>query len=215
MFILTVRPSKVKKIMIFTISIILISFTIFTLRTIGNNFSDQNEKNISVSKISKNVKSNEDRVNFLSQFGWEINPEPLEIVDVNIPETFNATYENYNKIQKEQGLDLSKYKGKTCTRFTYQVLNHKDSPKGARANLLVIKNKVIGGDICSVELNGFMHGFSSKEYSEENKEKETYCNTSTKDVLSKNDYSLNEDSLKTTFNENPSPDPDNPAIPVD
>lgn len=172
--------------MILMISTILISFSMFTLKAIKSNFTDQAEKNISVNKLSTSVKSNEDRVNFLSQFGWEVNPEPLEIVDVNIPETFNATYENYNAIQKKQGLDLSKYKGKTCTRFTYQVLNHKDSPRGTRANILVIKNKIIGGDICSVELNGFMHGFASSEYSEKNSAKETYNSINTNDILSGN-----------------------------
>ena len=28
-----------------------------------------------------------------------------------------------------------------------------------RANILVYDGRVIGGDVCSVELDGFMHGF--------------------------------------------------------
>lgn len=218
MFVLTFKSNRIKKIIIFIFLSIFILFSIFTLKIITTNFNTQTTKNISVNKCLSNVKSNEDRVNFLSQFGWEVSPEPLEIVEVTIPEVFNATYENYNAIQKNQGFDLSKYKGKPCTRFTYQVLNHKDSPKGIRANILVYKNKVIGGDICSVELGGSMHGFLQNENAikETSKSaKQTSQNADTKDVLSQNNYDGSEKSLKTTFKENPTPDPNNPSIPVD
>ena len=217
MFILTVKSNRIKKIIIFIFLAVLTLFSIFTLKVIKTNSNNQTTKNISVNKSSLGVKSNEDRINFLSQFGWKVNQEPLEIVEVHIPETFNSTYENYNAIQKKQGLDLSKYKGKSCTRFTYQILNHKDSPKGIRANILVYKNKVIGGDICSVELGGFMHGFSQNENTIKdtlNTTDQTYNNIDTKDVLSNNTFDENQP-IKTTFKENPAPDPNNPSIPVD
>ena len=67
-------------------------------------------------------------------------------------------YENYNQVQKAQGCDLSKYGGKKCKRYTYVVKNYPDHPENVRANLLVYKNKLIGGDICSLELDGFLHG---------------------------------------------------------
>lgn len=216
MFILTVKSNRIKKIVIFIFLSIFALFSILTLKIITTNSNNQT-KNISVNKCSLNVKSNEDRVNFLSQFGWEVNPEPLEIVEVPIPETFNSTYENYNTIQKKQGLDLSKYKGKNCTRFTYQILNHKNSPKGARANILVYKNKIIGGDICSVEFGGFMHGFSQNENTTNklsNTTKQTYNNTESKDVLSNNTFDENQP-IKTTYKENPTLDPNNPSVPVD
>ena len=217
MFILTVKSNRIKKIIIFIFLAVITLFSIFTLKVIKANSNSQTTKNISVNKSSLGVKSNEERINFLSQFGWEVNPEPLEIVEVHIPETFNSTYENYNTIQKKQGLDLSKYKGKSCNRFTYQVLNHKDSPKGTRANILVYKNKVIGGDICSVELDGFMHGFSQNENIIKdtlNRTNQTYNSIDTKDVLSTNTFDENQP-IKTTFKENPTPDPNNPSIPVD
>jgi len=216
-FILTVKSNRIKKIIIFIFLAVITLFSIFTLKVIKANSNNQTTKNISVNKSSLGVKSNEERINFLSQFGWEVNPEPLEIVEVHIPETFNSTYENYNTIQKKQGLDLSKYKGKSCNRFTYQVLNHKDSPKGTRANILVYKNKVIGGDICSVELDGFMHGFSQNENIIKdtlNRTNQTYNSIDTKDVLSTNTFDENQP-IKTTFKENPTPDPNNPSIPVD
>ena len=85
----------------------------------------------------------------------------MEQVDVLLPSSFNDTYEKYNQIQKEQGLDLLKYAGATCQRYTYEVTNYPDADAGTVvANVLIYKDKVIGGDICSTQLGGFMHGFS-------------------------------------------------------
>ena len=102
---------------------------------------------------------NASRIQFLGQFGWETSPEPVEITDVMIPVDFNDTYQEYNKIQMIQGLDLSKYAGKTCKRWTYEITNYPSAEKTVRANLLILNNRVIGGDICSVQMDGFLHGF--------------------------------------------------------
>lgn len=60
-----------------------------------------------------------------------------------------------------QGFDLSKFKGKQVSRFTYSVLNYPGQKEYIRANLLIYKNQVIGGDVCSVFAeNGFMQGFA-------------------------------------------------------
>ena len=63
---------------------------------------------------------------------------------------------------RQQGCDLSKYAGKRCKRYTYVIENYPGQAEGVRANILVYKNKVIGGDVCSVELDGFMHGFAQR-----------------------------------------------------
>lgn len=103
--------------------------------------------------------SNEERVSYLQSFGWEVEGEPAEIVEVAIPTEFNEVYQNYNNIQKKQGFDLTDYKGKKCKRWTYTVTNYPDVPEGVKANLLTCGDKIIGGDICSTEMDGFMHGF--------------------------------------------------------
>ncbi len=105
------------------------------------------------------AENNEQRIGYLKQFGWEVSAEPSEIVEVAIPTEFNDVYEKYNVIQKKQGFDLSPYRGKTVKRWTYDVTNYPDNRPNVKANLLVYENKVIGGDICSLELDGFMHGF--------------------------------------------------------
>jgi len=108
------------------------------------------------------VKTNEDRINFLSQFGWKALIEPYEKEEVTIPRKFDAVFTGYNEIQKLQGLDLSKYKGKEVTRYTYIIENYPDYEGRVYANILVYKNKVIGGDICSAAANGFVKTFEGK-----------------------------------------------------
>lgn len=115
-----------------------------------------NESKINYSKI----KTNEDRIAFLSQFGWRVEQTPVEEVEVTVPEKFDKVFNGYNEIQKRQGLDLSKYKGKTVTRYTYEVTNYENENGKVYANVIVYRNKVIGGDICSAKVGGFIHGFS-------------------------------------------------------
>ncbi len=107
--------------------------------------------------------TNDQRVVFLKQFGWEVDHQTVEVEEVRIPEVFDDVYKNYNEIQKKQGFDLTKYAGKRVKRYTYTIMNYPNGIKGVRANLLVYKNKVIGGDICSVALDGFMHGFETPD----------------------------------------------------
>ncbi len=104
------------------------------------------------------IKTNEDRVNFLAAFGWQVNPEAVASVEVTIPESFDKVFSAYNELQKRQGLDLSKYKGKNVQRYTYQVTNYDGYDGTVYANILVYRNKVVGGDICSADVKGFMHG---------------------------------------------------------
>ena len=106
------------------------------------------------------IKTNEDRVKFLSQFGYEVSEDPLETVEITLPEKFDKVYAGYNELQKAQGLDLSKYRRKTVMRYTYEVKNY-DGYNGGRvlANVIVYRGRVIGGDVCSADPQGFVHGF--------------------------------------------------------
>ncbi len=109
------------------------------------------------------VKTEQDRQEFIRSFGWEIEEEPVEVLEVIIPKEFDAVYEAYNSIQKRQGYDLSKYAGKRCKRYSYAVKNYPGQPDDVRINLLIRNNRVIGGDVCSMLEGGFMHGFSMEE----------------------------------------------------
>lgn len=108
-----------------------------------------------------NASDESERIAFLAQFGWTVQEDPYEVRELIIPEEFNDVYTNYNEIQKEQGFDLEQYQGVRVKRWTYVVTNYPgyESTEVIHANLLVLDGKVIGGDIGSVELDGFMHGF--------------------------------------------------------
>ncbi len=49
--------------------------------------------------------TNSQRVTFLAQYGWEVEEEPVEIRDVTIPEEFDQVYQQYNEVQKSQGME--------------------------------------------------------------------------------------------------------------
>jgi hypothetical protein len=101
------------------------------------------------------AKTEEQRQELIASLGWEVSPDPVEIVTVTIPSTFDDVYTAYNELQLSQGLDLTRYRGKTCTRYTYSVQNHPRQSDDVRLNLLVCKGRVIGGDVCSLGLDGF------------------------------------------------------------
>lgn len=105
------------------------------------------------------IKSNEDRINFVKQFGWEVEAEPIKEQQVVIPKEFDKVFAEYNEIQRRQGLDLSSFKKKSVMRYTYTVTNYPGYDGEVYVNILVYRNNVIGGDVCSADVNGFVHGF--------------------------------------------------------
>ena len=102
------------------------------------------------------VRSAEDAANFLTQFGWEIDREPTEVKDVTVPSEFDKVFSAYNEIQKAQGLNLLRYRGKEVTRYTFRVTNYEGATSPVYANVLVYRNRVIGGDVYSSD---FVKGF--------------------------------------------------------
>ena len=108
---------------------------------------------------SREAATNEQRIAFLESFGWVVEGEACEVVEVAVPMEFGDVYAVYNRIQTEQGFSLEEYQGKRVRRYSYSVLNYPGHPEHVRANLLIYQQEIIGGDICSLELDGFQHGF--------------------------------------------------------
>ena len=106
------------------------------------------------------IKTDEDRANFLSQFGYTIDAQPVETVEVTIPKEFDKVFAAYNELQKGIGLDLGRYKGKNVMRYTYNVTNYPNYKGTVYANIIMHKNKIIGADICSADPSGFAHGLT-------------------------------------------------------
>ena len=105
-------------------------------------------------RIVTKVNGEEEVRGFLRQFGWEA-AELVDSARVTIPSEFDPVYEEYNTLQKKQGFDLSKYKRKTVDRYTFTIGNYKGYSGAVLADVIVYKNKVIGGDICSADVKGF------------------------------------------------------------
>lgn len=108
----------------------------------------------------KGVRSNQDRIDYLSAYGWQVSEEPLATQELLIPEEMDDSYTEYLSLQNSQGFDLQKYAGKRVKRYTYEVLNYPTGETGVQANLLICKNTVIGGEVLSPQLDGFLHGLA-------------------------------------------------------
>lgn len=98
---------------------------------------------------------------FLAQFGIQVSKDSEQATKITIPSEFNNVYENYNTLQQSQGLNLEEYKGKIATKYTYNVTNS-TADNEVICNIIVCENKVIAGDLCTVELNGTMTALTDK-----------------------------------------------------
>lgn len=103
-----------------------------------------------------------ERLDFLRNLGWQTSEEPINCREVIIPEEWNEVYTKYNELQLQQGFDLSKYRGKTATVYTYTVMNYDGKPDNMVANLVICDGKLIGADISCTELGGFMQGIAKQ-----------------------------------------------------
>ena len=105
------------------------------------------------------MKTESDRQNFIREMGWETSDTCSSCRTVTVPEDWSEAYSNYNDLQKQQGFDLEKYKGKTVEIYTYPVLNYEGHDKDCmQLTLMVYDGTLIGGDVCCTEHDGFMQG---------------------------------------------------------
>lgn len=119
---------------------------------------DSTQVGASVSYDYSGVKTASDRIAFIEQFGWKVDPEPVSAKEVRIPEEFDKVLSAYNELQRTQGLDLTHYKRKTVMRYTYTLTNYPSYDGTVYVNILVYRNTVIAGDVCSADVNGFIQG---------------------------------------------------------
>ncbi len=158
MFIISMKSEKLIKIII--ASLVVFVMAIGTIMSVSKStvMPVLNENNINMRAVDAS-----ERVAFFAQFGWEINEDPVEVKEIIIPEEFDETYTEYNLIQKQQNLDLEKYKGARVKMWSYEITNYPGytaSDGLIRGTLLIYDDIVIGGDVSCVSLDGFMHGFN-------------------------------------------------------
>ena len=111
------------------------------------------------------VSSNDARIKFLKDFGWDAAASPVESSQVRIPEKTTEVFDRYNTLQKSQGYDLTAYAGKNVMRYVYKISNFPGATEPVYATLLVYKNQIIGGDVTNTAAKGQIQGFKMPEQS--------------------------------------------------
>ena len=155
MFIYSVKSSTIKFFSVIAISLIMLG----VILSLGQSQTVY----ASVDGIEINyggIENNEDRINFINQFGIKVNEAVTEEKSFALPRQLDRVMTEYNQIQKIQGLDISKYTGRKVTRYTYEATNY-DYDGKVYVNLIVYRNRIIACDISSTDGNGFVQPLSS------------------------------------------------------
>ena len=105
---------------------------------------------LSVGANQIDLSTNEKRVQYINTLGIKLQNDNFTQKQVVIPQTFNKVYNNYNSLQLKAGFNLENYCGKQVTIFTYNI----DSD--TVVNLIAFNNRLIGGDIASLKIDGKM-----------------------------------------------------------
>ena len=156
MFVYSFRASSLKAFATISLALLILVTLILTVPSYGA--IEAGADGISYS----DVKSAKDAAEFLKQFGWNVSGDPIETVEIKVPSEFDSVFNEYNEIQKHQGLDLGKYRRKKVTRYTFEVTNYPDATGIVLASVIVYKGNVIAGDLCQSGANGFVVGFDGK-----------------------------------------------------
>ena len=111
-----------------------------------------------VATSAATMASNDDRVRFLTELGWQVSTSPTESSQVRIPKDSSEVFDRYNALQISQGYDLTPYMGKNVTRYVYKDENYPNATEPVYATLLIHKNQIIGGDITDTAAKGLIQG---------------------------------------------------------
>lgn len=150
MFIYSVRGSTVKFFLLIAVTLVVLCAVLF--------FGSAGAVAASVGADVKlsGIKTNEDRLEFISQFGLSVSGEAKESESFSVPERLDRVLSEYNEIQKQQGFDLTKYKNKKVTRYTYSVGDYEGYDGEVNVNLIIYRNTVIACDVSSADPTGFV-----------------------------------------------------------
>ena len=157
MFIYTLRASTLKFFCAVGLAVLTLAALILFVPTYGA--SAEAAATVDYSGI----RTNEDRVNFLKDFGYTVAAEPIETAEFTLPAELDRVLTGYNEIQKSQGLDLGRYLKKTVVRYTYEVTDYPGYEGKVYANLILFRDRIVAADICSADPSGFVHGLSVAE----------------------------------------------------
>ncbi len=109
------------------------------------------------------LSSNEDRISYLNELGWETGSNAVEALEIQLPEELTGDWADYAKLQQEQHFSFNDYAGQAVQRYTYAVKNYPDVPDGVQINLYLCNDALIGGDLIATGENGFQCGIAYPE----------------------------------------------------
>lgn len=107
---------------------------------------------LSVSTGGIDGSTNAKRVAFIETLGINVDETAAGVKNITIPENFSDVYENYNSLQQQAGFNLKNYKGKSAAVYTYTFFGDDETA----VHLIVSEDKIIGGDIAQLRLDGEM-----------------------------------------------------------
>lgn len=97
---------------------------------------------------------------FIEENGYKVS-SPLT-KEITIPSEFSDVYEKYNELQRRQGFDLRRHKGKSAVSYTFNVTGYVDKngkpDSDVQIHIIVCDGKIVAADIASTKLDGFMEG---------------------------------------------------------
>ncbi len=158
MFIYTVRAGTVRLAALVCVAVVLL----FGVAIAADAGAAVTEEAVVETISYSGIRTDEDRLSFLASLGWQTTGQVVDEESFTLPETFDRVLLGYNEIQKEAGLDLSRYRKKKVTRYTYEITNYPDYDGRVYANLIVCRNKIVAGDISSADPAGFVRGLAQK-----------------------------------------------------
>jgi len=104
---------------------------------------------------NENIITLDDRIRCIRSLGWEVDKTSETVKKSYIPDEMSEELFSYNEIQKLCGFDLTDYLGSAVEVYTYRILNlTKSIDSDAFLNIIIYKNKIIGGDCKITELDG-------------------------------------------------------------
>lgn len=104
---------------------------------------------------TRGMAGEKDRLWYLEQMGREVQETPISVQEVRLPAEFPPVLTEYNRLQRQQGFDLTRYAGKEVTVYTYELRGDTNGQL-LFASLYQYKGRIVGGDVHSAALSGYM-----------------------------------------------------------
>ncbi len=149
MVVMTAKLDKKRIGVVLAVVVALIVAVVLLVRSPGG--KDQNGQPVS-------LRTNDQRVSYLTQYGWDVVVSPVETRQVLIPTELSEVFRRYNTLQVSQGFDLTQFTGKTVTQYVYQIENYPNATDPVYATLLIYEDQVIGGDVTDTSAKGVVQG---------------------------------------------------------